>query len=60
VSLVFDTISKTLLSQNNLEIPRGHKILTDDERKQALAELNHDFVEEGCFSRLAEWVICKP
>lgn len=59
-SLVFDTLSKTLLSLNDLEIPRGYKITTDEERKKALAELDRDISREGCVSRLAEWVIRRP
>lgn len=56
---IFDTVSKELLSKNDLEIPRGHKITTEEGRKQALKELYRDMVEEGCFSGLAEWIIRK-
>jgi hypothetical protein len=57
---IFDTVSKRLLAQNDLEIPRGNKITTDEERKKVLAQLICDIAEEGCFSGLAEWIICKP
>jgi len=56
-----DTGSRSLLSQDDLEIPRGHKITTEEERKRALEDLVRDIRDkEGCFSGLAEWVIQKP
>lgn len=59
-SIILDTVSKFLLSQNDLEIPRGHKITTEEKRKQVLEEIYRDTIKEGYFSRLGEWIVQKP
>jgi hypothetical protein len=59
-SIILDTVSKFLLSKDDLEIPRGHKIVTEEERKRALKDIYRDTVEKGYFSRLGEWIAQKP
>jgi hypothetical protein len=54
------SVSKSLLSQDDLEIPKGHKISTEEERKQAMEQLMDDIAQEGFTTGLAEWIAQKP
>jgi hypothetical protein len=58
-SIFLDTVSRFLLLQNDLEVPRGNKISTEVERQQMLKELVRDIENEGFYHHLAEWVAQK-
>jgi hypothetical protein len=57
--MAFDEVTKLLLAQGKLEIPKDHKITTEENRKQAVADIATGIREKGCFEHLSEWVAQK-
>lgn len=57
--MAFDQVTKLALVQGKLEIPKDHKIVTEEDRKRAVAKIAAGVREKGCFEHLSEWVVQK-
>jgi hypothetical protein len=55
LSTLLDIMSKSLLLQDDLEVPRGHKISTEEDRKRILTEILTSAKEEGFCVSVSEW-----